>query len=300
MASVTLAEASKLGLDDLKAGVIENIVTVNPMYNVMPFMPIAGNAMTFNRENVLGDIQLAAIDGTITAKAAATFTKVTATLTTIVGDAEVNGLIQSQLVDTVNHRATQIASKAKAVGREYQRLMVLGDSANANEFDGLTKLITTAGQIVAGGSGALTFGMMDDVIQKVQAKEVPDFIIMHGKMINKLKALLRGLGGTTAEYVAMGDGMVLMYDGIPIFRNDWIKINAGAGTDEHEVYAGCWDDSSGKVGISGLTAAQHFGIGVDELGFSETKDNTIDRVKFYAGFTNFHDLALARITAVTV
>lgn len=299
MASVTLAEASKLGLDDLRAGVVENVVTVNPMYQVLPFQPIAGNTLTFNRENALGDVQLAAIDGTITAKAPATYTKVNASLTTIIGDAEVNGLIQSQLVDTADHRAVQIASKAKSVGREYQRLMVLGDSANANEFDGLTKLIT-GGQVIAGGSAALSFAMLDDAITQVQAKETPDFIMMHGKMINKLKALLRGLGGTGAEYVEMGSSMVLHYDGIPVFRNDWIKINAGVGVNEHEIYVGCFDDGSGKVGITGLTAAAHFGIGVDAVGFSETKDNTIDRVKFYAGFTNFHTLALAKIDAVTV
>ena len=37
MASVTLTESAKLALDDLVAGIIENIITVNRMYEVLPF-----------------------------------------------------------------------------------------------------------------------------------------------------------------------------------------------------------------------------------------------------------------------
>ena len=83
MASVTLAEASKLGLNDLQAGVVENIITVNAMYQVLPFDLIYGNALAYNRENVLGDVQVLGVDGTITAKAAATYTAKTAGLTII-------------------------------------------------------------------------------------------------------------------------------------------------------------------------------------------------------------------------
>ena len=99
MASVTLAESAKLSQNQLLAGVIENIVTVNPLYEVMPFMGIEGNALAYNRENALGDSQFLGVGGTITAKAAATFTAVTSSLTTLIGDAEVNGLIQATRSD---------------------------------------------------------------------------------------------------------------------------------------------------------------------------------------------------------
>src|SRR3990172_7623472 len=109
MASVTLAESAKLALNELVAGVIENIITVNQMFAVLPFDGIEGNALAYNRENALDGAGVAGV-GTVyddstdpnpipgeTAgiKAAATFTQVTASLTTIVGDAEVNGLIQA-------------------------------------------------------------------------------------------------------------------------------------------------------------------------------------------------------------
>lgn len=307
MASVTLAEASKLGLNDLQAGVVENIVTVNPFYQVLPFQEIYGNALGYNRENALGDVQVLGIDGTITAKAAATYTPKTAGLTTIIGDAEVNGLIVAQGIggnagnDVV---AQQIASKAKSVGREFQRQLILGDTANANEFDGLAKLVAST-QKVDANANALTLTMLDELLAAVTSKNGQvDYITMHSKGINKLKALLRALGGAQIDYVQMGMGvdgrpnMVLMYDGVPVFRNDYIPVNGGAGTNESAIYAGVFDDGTG-VGLTGLTAANGAGIQVQAVGAAEAKDSEIWRVKFYTGLVSYSDLGLAAITEVT-
>ena len=127
MASVTLAESAKLAQDELVAGVIENVITVNEMFELLPFDGIDGNALAYNRENVLGDVQMAGVGTTITAKAAATFTNVTSTLTTIIGDAEVNGLIQAtRSGDGNDQKAVQIASKAKSCGRKYQDQLING------------------------------------------------------------------------------------------------------------------------------------------------------------------------------
>jgi hypothetical protein len=69
MASVTLAESAKLALNELVAGVIENVITVNQMFEILPFDGIEGNALAYNRENALGDVQALGIDGTVTATA---------------------------------------------------------------------------------------------------------------------------------------------------------------------------------------------------------------------------------------
>jgi hypothetical protein len=304
MASLTLAEASKLGLNDLAAGVIENIVTVNPIYQVLPFDMITGNALGYNRENALGDVQLGGVDTAITAKAAATYTAKTASLTTILGDAEVNGMLIAQNVGGNagnNPVSLQIASKAKSVGRKYQDLMVNGDSAVANEFDGLIKLLS-AGQTIDAGAAALSFSMLDEVLDAVTAKNGQvDFLMMHAKGIRKVNALLRALGGTTAEYVEMGGQRVLFYNGVPIFRNDYIPTNGNVngGSNESYVFGGCFDDGSRSVGIAGLTSEMNAGIHVEAVGPKEAADTSIWRVKFYNSFVNFSDLALAGIKEVT-
>ena len=119
MSSITLAEAGKLSQDMLISGVIENMIMVDQFYQILPFMPIEGNSLAYNRENTSGAVQWLGVGGTIAAgKAPASFTKVNANLTTIIGDAEVNGLITATLSNITDQKATQIASKAKNMGRE--------------------------------------------------------------------------------------------------------------------------------------------------------------------------------------
>jgi len=302
MASITLAEASKLTTDLIVQGVIENIVTVNPIYQLLPFDEIDGNSLRYNREKTLGDAQQLAIGGTITAKAAATYKKKNADLTTMIGDAEVNGLIQAQKVGG-DQVAQQISSKAKTISRLYQNKMINGDSVNPDEFDGLDAIIDeivtdgdNAGQSIAAG-GALSFTLLDEVCQQVKAKDgMVDYIMMNGKQMLALKNAYRALGGTTGEWVTLANGEnVLAYNGVPVFRNDWITVDTGASS----IYAGCFDDGSQKLGMAGLTTTTNMGIHVQNVGASETKDEDIFRVKFYSGFVVYNELGIARLTGVT-
>ena len=72
MATQTLAQAKLRINDEIVSGVVEDIITTNPIYQVMPFTAYAGQAILVNREDTLGDAQHLAIGGTITAKAAST------------------------------------------------------------------------------------------------------------------------------------------------------------------------------------------------------------------------------------
>lgn len=298
MASVTLVESAKLTNDMLLAGVIENVVTVNPFYDILPFTEIEGNALAYNRENALGDVQFATVGTTITAKAAATFTKVTSSLTTIIGDAEVNGLIQATRSDYTDQQATQVASKAKSTGRKYQDTLVNGDGTG-NSFSGLLALCD-ATQKIAGG--AYDLAKLDALIDLVTDKDGQvDYIMMHARSLRTFYALLRALGGASiGEAVTLPSGRKIpAYRGIPIFRNDFLPINGGAGTNETSILAGTLDDGSGKHGISGLSAVGAGGIRVSYVGESETKDESITRVKMYCGLALFSLLGLAMLTAVT-
>ena len=96
MATQTLAEAAKLINNQIVQGVAEDIITTNPMWAAMPWTGYEGQAILVNRENALGDAQHLAVGGAITAKAAATFTQITFSATTTIGDAEINGLVAAQ------------------------------------------------------------------------------------------------------------------------------------------------------------------------------------------------------------
>lgn len=304
MASVTLSESAKLCQDMLVQGVIEAVVTTNPLFAALPFAEIQGNALAYNRENALGDIQFAGIGTSITAKAAATFTQVTSSLTTIVGDAEVNGLIQATRSAKNDQKAIQVASKAKSAGRQYQNTMINGDGSS-NSFSGILSLVP-GGQVVSAGTngGALSFDLLDQMLDLVLDKDRrPDWIMMPARTLRSFRALLRAAGGNSAtDLMSMPDGsQVHHYNGIPVFRNDWIPTNQvqGSSSAATSVLAGTFDDGSYTHGISGLTAAGAAGIRVEEVGVSETKDETITRVKWYTGLALFSELGIAQLKGIT-
>lgn len=309
MASVTLAESAKLAQDELVAGVIENIITVNRMFELLPFDGIEGNSLAYNRENVLGDVITAGVgttfSGAAAGKAAATFTKLNANLTTIMGDAEINGLIRATRSGDGNDQAeVQIASKAKSAGRKYQDMLINGTGAG-NDFAGL---ITTcaAGQKVATGTngGALSFTFMDELLDLVTDKDgAVDYMIMHARTIRSYKALLRALGGAAINevYEMPSGATVPAYSGVPIYRNDYIPINQtkGAGTNQTSIFAGTFDDGSRTHGLTGLTASKAAGIQIVPVGEKEDADEFIWRVKWYCGLALFSEKGLALADGIT-
>jgi hypothetical protein len=317
MGSVTLVESAKLAQNTLVAGVIENIITVNRMFHVLPFDGIDGNALAYNRENTLAPVATVGVgntDGVIgplansgsnqterqAAKDPATFTQVTSTLTTILGDAEVNGLIQAtRSGDGNDQTAIQIASKAKSAGRKYQDMLVNGDGTNYG-FAGLLALCA-AGQIIDTGTDGqvLTLELMDELQDSVLDKDgVVDYFGFNQREIRMMSKLLRDLGGTSAmDAIKLPSGAeVPAYRGVPVLRNDYIPINQTKGASSgncSSIFAGTFDDGSRQHGIAGLTASTQSGIHVVDVGESETKDERIWRVKWYAGLALFSEKGLS-------
>jgi hypothetical protein len=296
MPSITLLDSAVLSQDQLVVGVIENLITVNQMYQVLPFLPIEGNSLAYNREDVLGDVQVAGINTVVTAKNPATFTPVNSNLTTIIGDAEVNGLVQATRSNKQDQTAAQVASKAKSCGRSFQNMLINGTGAG-NEFDGLLNLAQR--QATTGGSGSnLSFTILDELLDLVTDKDGQvDYIAMNQRTLRSYNVLLRALGGASVnEVVELPSGQrVQAYRGVPMFKNDWIPIDQvkGGGTACTTIFAGTFDDGSQMHGLSGLTAANAAGIMIEDVGVAEAADNRITRVKWYAGLALFSENGLS-------
>jgi hypothetical protein len=317
MPTVTLLESKKLAQNELVAGIIESIVTVNRMFAILPFDGIDGNALKYNREALLGPVATTGVgdaDGAIgtdapagsnqaerlLAKNSATFTEVTASLTTIMGDAEVNGLLQAtRSSDGNDQTATQIASKAKSAGRKFQDMLINGDGTNET-FAGLLALCPAAQTLPAvGGNGDdLTFEVLDNLMDLVVDKDGQvDYFALNARTIRSFRSLLRGLGGAAiSEVVQLPDGTTIMsYSGVPMFRNDYIPVDqtTGGNNTTTTFFAGTLDDGSRQNGIAGLTAANASGIQVEDVGTHFDKDERVWRVKWYAGLALFSELGLA-------
>ena len=120
MATQTLAMAALLINNEIVRGVAEDFISVNPIYDVLPFTGYDGQGLIVNRELTLGPTEVASVGATITstAKTASTFTQQVFSATKLIGDAEMDGLVQAQSSSAgVDQVALEISLKAKSLGR---------------------------------------------------------------------------------------------------------------------------------------------------------------------------------------
>lgn len=171
--ALTLDEAAKLSNDMLLQGVVETIIKDSPVLQRLPFIELAGNGLTYNRENTLPEIDFYDV-GDTWAESTPTFDQITTTLRIMGGDADVDNFLKATRSNLQDLEAAVIELKAKALKDKFEETFVYGDSvANTKQFDGLRKLVdtTTAGsQVVAmGASGAtLTLDKLDELIDAVK------------------------------------------------------------------------------------------------------------------------------------
>jgi HK97 family phage major capsid protein len=299
MPSVTLTESAKLAREELIAGVIRTVVNVDQLFQVMPFHGISGNALAYVRENVRGDVQYRGVGDSITATNPATFTKVTSSLTTLIGQAEVNQLIQETRSEDGNDQtAIQIESKARSCGDQYRDSLINGTGAG-DEFTGLLSLCAVSQKIDTGANGtAFDFDILDELIDKVKDKNGRvDYFCLSTRTRRSYFRKLRALGGAgIGEVVTLPSGdQIPAYRGVPLFANDNMPIDQvkGGSSDCTSILAGTFDDGSMKIGIAGLTARRNAGMGVEDIGPHQTKDERLYRVKWYCGLALFNELGLA-------
>ena len=314
MPTQTLAEAAKLINNEIVEGVAEDIISVNPIFRVLPFLPFSGQSVKVNRENALGDVQNLAIGGTITAKAAATFTPTTFSPVTIIGDAEMNGLVKTTSEGAgVDQLAIEVQSKAKNLARQFQTQMATGTGVDPN-MNSVHSLVD-AGQYTSASAGqALTLALLDELFDLVKAGNgAVDFCMMPARTVRSLLAQLRTAGGATiAEFRSTANvaertipGAYLAYRGVPIYQNDFLSVvetangaalSGGALT---SVWAGVFDDGTKRRGVAAIyPQASPSGIQVENIGKKETADEDIVRLKWYTNFVNFNRKGLARLPSI--
>lgn len=299
--AVTLAESAKLSLDMLQRGVIETIIEESPMMDWLPFETVEGNSLKYNRETTLGGASFYAVNGTWT-EATATFTQVTANLTIVGGDADVDNFIARTRSNINDQRAVQTALKAKSVARKVEQGIINGsDAVDTNSFDGLHELVTSGASYATGGQtievgtsgGALTLALIDQIIDLVKGGK-PDILLMSKRTRRKLKALLTA----SAHYVESGADQfgrqVMFYDGIPVLVSDFQpddEVGSVGGSALSTLYAI-------QFGPEGLFGIQNGGIEVVDIGQLETKDATRVRIRWYVGLALGRDSAVAALRAI--
>lgn len=299
------AHAEVLSQNDVVQGIIEELITVDQVFELLPFVSVNGKAYVYKRENTS---QMATTGSTFydpddaITESSAQYTEIVTKLRIIAGDVDVDKFLLETMSDTENQLATQIATKVKTIGRVYQQTLVTGDnSGSPKQFDGI-KLLCASGQSFASATNgaALTLGMLDQLVDTVVMG--PDCIMMRQGTRRAFVNLLRTVGsGADAVTMQMPNFSrpVLTHNGIPILCNDWLPSNEAEGTSGTvcaSVYAMRMNELDGLHGLSGGAAA---GIRVEPVGTVQNKDAVRTRVKWYCGLALKSTLSLARLRGIT-
>lgn len=294
------AEAEKLSQNQVVQGIIEEIITVNEMFAMLPFAKVNGKAYLYKRENTLPTVAFLDVSDAVP-ESAGTFTEIVTKLRILAGDVDVDKFLNETMSDTEDQLATQLALKAKAMARQFQDTAVNGDAiANPLSFDGM-KALVVAGQTVniAANGGALTLSALDQLVDQVPNK--PDFLVMRSGTRRAYVALLRAAGGNNAAMIQHHnfDVPVLAHNGVPVVVNDWLPGNEVLGTSGAttcSVYAVRANELDGLHGLYGGDAA---GIRVESIGTVQNKDAIRTRVKWYCGMALKSTKSLARLNGLT-
>ncbi|MCX8125949.1 MAG: phage major capsid protein, partial [Dehalococcoidia bacterium] len=123
--ALSLVEAAKLSNDVLLKGVMETIVRESPVLQRLPFIPIVGNALTYNQENAMATASWYDV-GDNWSESTPTFTQKTATLKILGGDADVDNYLKKTRSNVQDIEAAVIELKAKALRYEFEDKFLYG------------------------------------------------------------------------------------------------------------------------------------------------------------------------------
>jgi HK97 family phage major capsid protein len=292
--ALTLAEAAKLSNDILLTGVIETVIQESPVLQVLPFIEIVGNGLTYNRENAAATAAFYDVGDPWT-ESTPTFTQITATLKILGGDADIDNFLMSTRSNLQDLEAAIVQLKAKALQQRFEDTFVNGDtSGDAKAFDGIDKLCVSGQMVSMGTNGAtLTLAKLDELVDTVKGGK-PQLLVMSKRSRRTLNSLARSAGAFLETDRNEFGQMVQFYDGIPIGVSDYISDakTVGTSTDCSTIYA----MQFGEGALAGLTAPG--GLAVERVGSLETKDATRTRVKWYVSLALFNTLKLARLIGV--
>ncbi len=170
--------AEEISNNHLVAGVIEEIITEESLYALLPFTQVNGKAYVYNRETKLGDSNFMAQNSNITDEASE-FKSVTTHLRILIGDVDVDKFLDATMSDINSQKAIQLAMKAKGMGRRFKDAIINGGNARINpntgnavssdelnfEFDGLRRIwldgVQAAGSYTWPIDGSLPSGHPD-------------------------------------------------------------------------------------------------------------------------------------------
>jgi len=303
--ALTLAEAEKLSNDVLLQGIIETIIKDSPILQQMPFIQIVGNGLTYTKESALPTVDFYDV-GDTWVESTPTFSKVTATLKILGGDADVDNFLKSTRSNIQDLETAIIEQKAKALRHEFEKQFLYGnETSSPKQFDGIVKLIdtgTASDQLIAMAATGATLSLtkVDELIDAVKGGK-PDVLLMSRRSRRKPQALARAAGSN----LEVGEGklgeFVQLYNGIPVAVSDWVLDTHNVTGSVEDSYTSDADSTIyalqlGEGALCGISSPEM--LQVERIGSLETKDASRTRVKWYVSLALFSSVKAAALIGV--
>jgi len=298
--ALTLIEAAKqYDGDVVRQAVIELYAGSSGVLANLPFDNIEGNALKYNREEMLPGVGFRGVNEAYT-ESTGVLNPITETLAIAGGDLDVDTAIVATM--GMSQRATQESMKIRALGLAWTSRFIKGDTGvNPREIDGLqTRLI--GGQVINAGATSggdqLSLIMLDTLIDQVVDAT---HLIMNKTMRRRLSQASRAasIGGFITYTTDSFGNQVAHYAGLPIITLDldnmqspilpFTEANPGGGAAAStSIYA-----VSFKEGM--MTGLQNDDIQARDLGELQTKPAFRTRVEWMSGLACYHGRCAARL-----
>lgn len=296
--ALTLEQSVLYSTDTLQKGVIQTFARNSAVFELLPFMEIAGNAYKYNTEEALPDIAFRGVnEGYV--ESAGLINQASEGLTILGGDVDVDRFLAQTRGNVNDLRAIQTEMKSKALALAWTKKFFKGDSGkNANEFDGLEKRVTGSQIIDAYGvtEDQALLEKLDELIDAVEGE--PDVLFMSKAMRRKVKGILQ----RSTHYIESGEDSfgrpITTYAGIPI------RV-IGADEAGKEILGFDEEGNTGSIYAVKFGADQYVSglrngnVNVRDLGEIDEKPVFRTRIEFYSGLAVFHPRAVARLKGIT-
>jgi hypothetical protein len=279
----------------IAAGVANTISTVAPWFEFVPFTPIDGRTLT-RQYQVDADLTKFTDESTDLSADATTSAQITSTAHTfeiksVVGQAQVGQLNSAGAsANGVDLMAIAVEGKARDIARKVYKQVVTGKTnGDASGFEGLGDDLVGSGNLLGSSNDATAdtdiLTILDETLDGVTAKDGQvDWIMMNATVMNKFRAKARSLNAFEYITTPISNRNILAYQGIPIFRNDYIPMSGGGANTESYVYAGSFEDGTGNGVAMLYPSTVPGGIITEDLGVSERYLANLTRVVQHTAF----------------
>jgi hypothetical protein len=304
--AMTLTEAARWTTNQVKRGIIEQIIKDSPILQKLPFQEVTGNALQYQREATLPTAEFYDVNE-VWAESTGQTTQHTAALKILGGDADIDNFLVATRSNYTDITSETIDSKAKAVRHTFLDRFYYGDSAvSSKEFDGLHKIFSDAsmsGQVIHEGSGStgdeLTASNLDLAVDLVLGGK-PDLIMVTRAVRRRMKQYLRGKANVDLNFQSYSQD-VASWNSIMVHFDDFL-------TQTETISSGAYAAKTGgatssifllKFGTGELSGLQNGGLQTIKLGQLQHKDSKRYRIRWYVSLALFSVISQAMIDGVT-